>query len=248
MQPDNIDKAFLVWGGDHGQGAFRVVFRALLRTLTAGPILYNEKCIAEVYCAKEEGILLDESVMPWLETDLQKIKDSQLIATLTDGQINCSWEVKRPAESQVERPQDVVELPSPLLLQSADLAFDAYTLGKEGGAGHYCPYCKSTKAEWSLPPDEQPEIQLWTLEGLEEMYYDSTKKGAQKLGVKSLPKINSINVDDIVLPVTRIRFGIDNDIISAFEDKVEASIDHVPPEDAIRRRRLQALLLDIETK
>ena len=78
LQPDNIGKAFLVCGGDHGQGAFRVVFRALLRTLTAGPILYNEKCIAEVYCAKEEGILLDESVMPWLETDLPKIRDSQL--------------------------------------------------------------------------------------------------------------------------------------------------------------------------
>ena len=80
LQPDNIDidRAFLVCCGDHGQGAFRVVFRALLRTLTAGPILYNEKCIAEVYCAKEEGILLDESVMPWLETDLPKIRDSQL--------------------------------------------------------------------------------------------------------------------------------------------------------------------------
>ena len=69
--------------------------------------------------------MLDESVMPWLETNLQKVEDSQLIATLTDGQINCSWEVKRPAESQVERPQGVVELPNPLLLQSADLAFDA---------------------------------------------------------------------------------------------------------------------------
>ena len=69
--------------------------------------------------------MLDESVMPWLEADFQKIKDSQLIATLTDGQINCSWEVKRPMESQVERPQGVVELPNPLFLQSADLAFDA---------------------------------------------------------------------------------------------------------------------------
>ena len=74
LQPDNIDKVFLLCGGDHGQGAFRVVFRALLRTLTAGPILYNEKCIAEVYCTKEEGMLLDESVMPWLEADLQKNK------------------------------------------------------------------------------------------------------------------------------------------------------------------------------
>ena len=54
--------------------------------------------------------MLDESVMPWLETDLQKIRDSQLIATLTDGQINCSWEVKRQAESQVEQPQGVVEI------------------------------------------------------------------------------------------------------------------------------------------
>ena len=99
-----------------------------------------------------------------------------------------------------------------------------------------------------MPPDEQPEIQLWTLEGLEEVYYDSMKKGAQKLGVKSLPKIRSINVEDIVLPVTHIGLGIDNDIIAAFEDKVEVSIVHVPPEDVTRRRRLQALLPEIEEK
>ena len=80
------------------------------------------------------------------------------------------------------------------------------------------------------------------------MYYDSTKKGVQKLGVKSLPKIRSINVDDIVLPVTQIGLGIVNDIIAAFEGKVEASIVHVPSEDATRRRRLQALLLEIEIK
>ena len=51
------------------------------------------------------------------------------------------------------------------------------------------------------------------------------------MGVKYLPKIQTINVDDIVLSVTHIRLGIDNDIIAAFEDRVEASIVHVPPED-----------------
>ena len=59
-------------GGDHGQGAFRSVFRALLSMSTAGPGIYKTKAIAEVYCKKEEGVLLDESVMPWLEADLQK--------------------------------------------------------------------------------------------------------------------------------------------------------------------------------
>ena len=30
LKPEDIMRMFLVWGGDHGQGAFRVVFRALL--------------------------------------------------------------------------------------------------------------------------------------------------------------------------------------------------------------------------
>ena len=68
------------------------------------------------------------------------------------------------------------------------------------------------------------------------------------MGVKSSPKINSIEVDDILLPVTHIGLGLDNGIIAAFEDKIEESIVHVPPEDVTRRRRLQALLPEIEEK
>ena len=68
------------------------------------------------------------------------------------------------------------------------------------------------------------------------------------MGVKHLPKINTINVDNIILPVTHIGLGIDNDIIAAFEDRVEGSIVHVPPEDVTRRMRLEALLPEIEAK
>ena len=76
----DIVGVFLVVGGDHGQGAFRLCFRALLTVRGRVHPVYKTKSIAEVYCKKEEGTLLDESIMPWLNSDLTKIKDSHLHA------------------------------------------------------------------------------------------------------------------------------------------------------------------------
>ena len=72
-------------------------------------------------------------------------------------------------------------------MMTADLSFYAYVLGKEGGSGHYCPYRPLTKTQWTAPLDLQPAVELWTLDSLQEMVCDNSKKGPQKLGVKSTP-------------------------------------------------------------
>ena len=269
---NSITRIFLVVGGDHGKGAFRVVFRALLSIQGRREPVYKTKAIAEVYCKKEEGVLLDESVIPWLEADLQTLINSHLVAMSTKDKkkIACILHPKpvdsaepaspvpsmglptdrhlpadTPASNDPDRPVGSVRLPEPILLQSSDLAFTAYTLGKEGSASHSCPYCKLTKNEWTISPDERPPGEPWTTESLEEMYYDSSKKGAKKLGVKSFPKLHSIGVKGIVLAVTHLGLGVDNGTIAAFEDKVEATIIDVPEEDAARRRRLEEIARQI---
>ena len=64
LLPEDITGLFLIVGGDHGQGAFRLCFRALLTVRGREAPVYKTKAIAEVYCKKEEGCLLDESVVP----------------------------------------------------------------------------------------------------------------------------------------------------------------------------------------
>eukprot|EP00581_Thalassiosira_minuscula_P022931 CAMPEP_0184435336 /NCGR_PEP_ID=MMETSP0738-20130409/485517_1 /TAXON_ID=385413 /ORGANISM="Thalassiosira miniscula, Strain CCMP1093" /LENGTH=117 /DNA_ID=CAMNT_0026801683 /DNA_START=228 /DNA_END=578 /DNA_ORIENTATION=+ len=65
VKPWDVTGVFLAVGGDHGQGAFRICFRLLLRLKDRELPIYKTKAIAEVYCKKEEGVLLDNSVIPW---------------------------------------------------------------------------------------------------------------------------------------------------------------------------------------
>ena len=73
--------------------------------------------------------------------DLKMIKDSRLILKRPDvpgGDRSCEWRSKASATTRVAVEGDV--LPDTMLLQSADLAFTAYTLGREGMSSQYCSY------------------------------------------------------------------------------------------------------------
>ena len=58
-------------------------------------MIYKTKAKTKVYCKKEELLLLDESAVSWLKSDVRKIKDSQLIATPAECKLIRSWEVNR---------------------------------------------------------------------------------------------------------------------------------------------------------
>ncbi len=76
--PNDVKKLFLVVGGDHGQGAFRFIIRCLVSLRGKTLPVHSTKCIAEVYCKKDEDTLLDATCMSWLNEDLQKISTSKL--------------------------------------------------------------------------------------------------------------------------------------------------------------------------
>ena len=134
---------------------------------------YKTKVIAEIYCKKEEGTILDESITPWLNDDLKQMKDSLLeVRSGSDG-VTCDWRAKvLPPTNTGE-----VTLPCVHRILISDLCFVAYAFGKEGGSGHYCPYCLMTKKQWTLRPADQPDVGLWTVDLLEEMADDNSKKG-----------------------------------------------------------------------
>ena len=103
---------------------------------------------------------MDESVIPWLNEDLNFFTDSQLLAQRGEnnaslirdsrGEIVCNWRANTsvPAASSNKTAVEVV-LPNIHQLLAADLAFSAYTMGKEGGSGHYCPFRRLTKGQWT---------------------------------------------------------------------------------------------------
>ena len=124
---------FLALGGDHGQGAFWLCFRALLTVKGVKMPYYKTKLIAEIYCKKEEGTILDESITPWMNEDLKQIKDSLLeVRSGSDG-VTCDWRAKVLPPTNIGE----VSLVCVHRMLTSDLCFVAYTFGKEGGSGHY---------------------------------------------------------------------------------------------------------------
>ena len=157
-------------------------------------------------------------------------------------EVVCNWraQVLVPTATAEETTEEVVLSDAHRLL-AEDLAFLAYVLGKDGGLGHYCPHYPLTKQQWILPSNTHPVVNLWTLDELREIFHNCSKKGAQKIGVKSLPKITHIEVDGFVLPLTHMGLGIDNNVIAAYEDRVEAHIVKVPPDNQGKLVRLEEL-------
>ena len=73
-----IQRIKLIIGGDHGQGAFRLCILVLIELVDEEPI-DTAVSIGKVFCSKEEGKILDDSIMDLLVADLQKINDSLLL-------------------------------------------------------------------------------------------------------------------------------------------------------------------------
>ena len=76
----------------------------------------------------------------------------------------------------------------------------------------------------------------------------TSKIGAKKLGIKSLPKITHVKVNCYVLPLTRTGLGINNDTIAAYKDHVEVHIIKVPPDNQVNRAQLEELEREIVEK
>ena len=103
---------------------------------------------------------------------------THLLVRSDRDKVICNW------RAELLMPSNVMGegvLPDVLHMTTVDLSFYAYTLGKEAGSGHYCPYCPLTKTQWTTPLDIQPSAELWTLDSLQEIDCDSSKKGPQKL-------------------------------------------------------------------
>ena len=83
---------FLVIGGDHDQGKFRVVFLTLLKISGMSEPVYKTKAITQVYCKKAAGVILDKSVMSSIDDDLQIIKanSSLLFHQIAQTKLNVS--------------------------------------------------------------------------------------------------------------------------------------------------------------
>lgn len=137
----DIEKAFIILGGDHGIGAFRMPFRTVL-VLKDGRHLKKDIGIATVVCKKDTGKVILNTIMDWLTEDLKEINDSNVVLTMdASGNLQCDLQLKTDANSHL------LELETGIYI-TGDIKWFCILLGMEDMAPHYCVYCTLRKLEW----------------------------------------------------------------------------------------------------
>ncbi len=87
----NVAELFIILGGDHGIGAFRIPFRTLV-LLRDGTILKKDIGVATVMSKKDSAKVFQNTVEPWLTADLKTINQSQVILTTdVSGFVQCTF-------------------------------------------------------------------------------------------------------------------------------------------------------------
>ena len=173
---------------------------------------------------------LDATVIPWLNEDLKTISGSKIqLRPAQNGVIKqvCDFS----SQLEADAPTGEWCLPVASIWASADLTYSNYTLGKDVMSMVYCPYCPLTRAKWSQSPECHLAHEDWTIEKMTAMFYDDTKQGTAKLGVKSLPKIECIDVPYYTFPSMYVGLGVDHDSLERFESYVEDKIVKIPGGD-----------------
>jgi hypothetical protein len=166
--PDLVRKIRLIIGGDHGVGAFRLCFCVVINLEGHKKPVHKTKSIAEVYSKREEGIILEETIMPWLTEDLKKINDSFITIKAADpigcddkgvliyddkGSVVCDYRLKASLSGATTNTTTDTGCEISTEIEqfvAGDFCFFAYILGREGSSLAYCPYCPLQKKQWQL--------------------------------------------------------------------------------------------------
>ena len=193
--------------------------------------------------------------MEWLEADLKKIEESELVITLgsddemeptviTDDRGSVVYDNSDKvnityAKKSAQHSTPVKKVIKVTQMLCGDFAFHAYCLGKENSSSAWCIYCMLRNHEWSVYPKNMCG-RLWDMNSLTAMAR-SSNKGADRLGVKCEPKFPWITIINRILPKLHQVIGLINDVIVYFETQVEWTIIMLPPVEKIWKARVQEL-------
>lgn len=225
----DIEGIKLVIGGDHGQGAFRLCILIIMELKNREPVDVAVS-IGKVFCTKEEGLLLDETIMDWISTDLQLLHDCQVVMGVEDRKCVVKYLHYNAPELDTLEEDDLLPIEVEQF-SAGDCAWQSYLNGKLNMSPHWCLYCPLHRSKFSEEPDPDDPVVDWTIQTLTEMADDTTKKGVARLGVTGRPYFPWIPMINRILPILHLLLGIGNDIITYFGHVVEWNLIHLPEEE-----------------
>jgi hypothetical protein len=236
-----FDKIDIILGGDHGQKAFRLSVRVLLK-MGEKIVRQFTANIGEVECKKESSEMLWKTILTEINERLKGIMtytrdgDSRITS---DGML---WTIREPCGEEhysFQKPNDV--LASVLEEKSAalrffitgDLAFYATVLGMEGASATACWLCLQKKNAWTEFPTElgQPRTMEWILQNAPAGDDNqASKKKTRGNGMKEQPILDAIDTCRYIVPPLHAMLGVTNALLTELKHFIDTLLEDTPVE------------------
>jgi hypothetical protein len=209
----------IIFGGDHGQRAFRSGAKLILR----GPMkVVKEFPIGEIEISKDNAEILDNTLFEPFNNGIDRMTNGATCTGIDpDGSIRILSTVdgvlyaKFGFEKHNENDELLVEVPFRVFM-TGDLAYYAICHGKENSTSHWCPWCMLSHANWQTSGHELGE--LWDLGKIEAIADELACEGesTREKGVTTMALVWTIAIDRYVCPPLHMVLGTGNTILSDF--------------------------------
>jgi hypothetical protein len=238
---NEIEKLELLLGGDHGKGAFTFLFAIVVRYKdpTRAPMIV-ELQLGQIDSTEDSMELLRpllDAMMPGLN-QLMPFKEGKSAVKVA----NKDYELQFGEEDE-----DAIPMKFYLI---GDLNFLFMMLGRSGFSGSYCLYCELKQAQWKKKHIELNSIYFgadkWTIEKLASSFLLGAQPDANTSfpeGQKELPIWDFILIQNMIVPLLHILFGLSNDALSHFLDWFKERVEPLTTEEI--QARNMALLAEI---
>lgn len=233
VNPEDVERLFIIFGGNHGVGALCMPFRTVLVLNDGRHLKKDISIVATINCKKDTGEVIMKTIMDMLTADLKLINDSSVALSIDDsGVLQCDLV---PKESTTLSSTNTIKDTS--LYITGDIKWFCMLLGMEDMASHWCIYCLHRAQDWKKKghcpaADRTIENIVETVEKYK--LTDQLKSNAEHLGVKAKPFWDFIPIDNYWLSLLHIWMGIFNDIDRWFMEQVHLLMDCSEREVAVR--------------
>ena len=244
---DRITDCHIVMGGDHGQGAFRMVVTVLL---FAGSELKHEEdfLCGFIECKKDTYSILQKTIATPLNNSLKRIAAGEELVICEqytgDKQRSVEWGA---AAAAARTDASIVAAVPVTMFHTGDLAYYSMIQGRPDCASWWCPRCQWGKNDWKTlkAPDEPQVGAAWTKQSMEEHLIKVKQKKMSKYESKGFkptsdgPLFDAIPVENTLTPLLH---SVDL-FVNSVKDLLDHFIDHRlenRPIELLEARRLEA--------
>ena len=243
-----FNKLDIIIGGDHGQKAFRLSLKVILKTdgnKKVGEFIAN---IGEVDCKKDTAVVLRNTIFSQIN---ERLKTIVKYTTNAAGKITSDgtlFVIKQPTGEEYfsfERATEPLEVDVPekavdlRVFITGDLAFYATVLGMENASASACWLCLLKKKEWEAKPLMKGELRTiaWICQNVPEGEQTSNRTS----GVKEKPLLDAIETCRYIVPPLHTMLGVGNGLLTDFKEFVDALLEDTPDElEDLRRNDTRA--------